>query len=133
MQRHKSKWLDFTSIGLSGLCLVHCLALPFLVAFLPVAGAFANNEWVHPVLVLIAAPMSLWAIIASNAWRKWRISALVATGLALLGLAAFVDALEPYEVAMSVIGASCIAAAHLINYLSNRVVHIHDNDCGHAG
>jgi len=132
MDRRDSKWLDFTSIGLSGLCLVHCLALPFLIAFLPVAGVFANNEWVHPILVLIAAPMSLWAIIASNAWRKWRVSALIATGLALLGLAAFVEALEPYEVAMSVIGATCIAAAHLINYLSNRVAHVHNKDCEHT-
>lgn len=133
MHRQKSKWLDFTSIGLSGLCVVHCLALPFLAALLPMLGIFADNEWVHPVLVLLAAPMSLWAIIASHAWRKWKVSALIAVGLALLGLAAFVDAFDEYEVAMSVIGASCIAAAHIINYLSNRVEHVHDDDCGHTG
>ncbi len=127
----KSKWLDVASMGLSGLCVIHCLALPFLVALLPVIGVFSENNWVHPVLVMIAAPLSLWAIIASNAWRKWRVSALIAVGLAMLGLAAFVDAFEPIEVAMSVIGASCIAAAHLLNYLTNRSLHIHTAECGH--
>ncbi len=133
-KRIKSKWLDFASMGLSGLCVVHCLALPFVVALLPVAGVFAGNSWVHPILVMLAAPLSLWAIIASNAWRKWRVSALIVVGLAMLGLAAFVEALEPIEVAMSVIGASCIAAAHLLNYLTNRPLHIHTHtaDCGHT-
>ena len=128
----KSKWLDIASMGLSGLCVIHCLALPFLVAFLPVIGVFTDNDWVHPILVMIAAPLSLWAIISSNAWRKWRVSALVVVGLAMLGLAAFVDAFQPIEVAMSVIGASCIAAAHLLNYLTNRALHIHTAECGHT-
>lgn len=128
----KSKWLDFASMGLSGLCVIHCLALPFIVAFLPVISVFTDNDWVHPILVMLAAPLSLWAIIASNAWRKWRVSALIAAGLAMLGLAAFVDAFQPIEVAMSVIGASCIAAAHLLNYITNRALHIHTANCEHV-
>ena len=126
---HKSRWLDFASVGLSGLCVVHCLALPLLAAALPLAGALADAPWVHPLLVLIAAPLSLWAVHTSRAWRKAPVVALVALGLVLLALAAFVPALAALDVALSVIGALSIAAAHLINYLSGRGAHRHGADC----
>lgn len=126
---HKSRWLDFASVGLSGLCVVHCLALPLIAAALPLAGALADAPWVHPVLVLIAAPLSFWAIHSSRAWRKFAVVALVVTGLILLALAAFVPELAGLDAVLSVIGALSIAAAHLVNYLSMRSVHVHDDAC----
>ena len=131
MIRLKSKWLDIASMSLSGLCVVHCLALPFVIMALPMLGVFSNG-WVHPVLVLIAAPLSVWAIAASQAWRNWKISGLIALGLTLLALAAFIPALDSLEVALSVTGALCIAAAHTLNYLGRRTLHVHSESCGHA-
>ncbi len=132
MQPQHKKWLDIASMGLSALCVVHCLALPFVAAVLPFLGLLSNSDWVHPLLVLIAAPLSLWAILSSGAWRRWQVSAPVAAGLTLLALAAFVPALEPVEVLISVAGALLIAAAHLMNYLRNRPLHVHTATCDHA-
>ena len=104
----KKKWLDIASLGLSALCVIHCLALPFLVVLLPALTPFTGS-WVHAALVLTAAPISLWAIRASHVWRKWQISAPIITGLILLAAAAFIPALADMEVALSVIGALLIA------------------------
>ncbi|MGN6422273.1 MAG: MerC domain-containing protein [Asticcacaulis sp.] len=125
---HKSRWLDFASVGLSGLCVVHCLALPLLAAALPLAGTLADAPWVHPLLVLIAAPLSLWAIQSSRAWRKVPVVGLILAGLALLALAAFVPALADLDTTLTVIGALAIASAHVVNYLSGAR-HTHSEDC----
>jgi hypothetical protein len=127
----KKKWLDIASLALSALCVVHCLALPFLVVLLPALTPFTGS-WVHAALVLTAAPISLWAIRASHVWRKWQISAPIVSGLILLALAAFIPALSDVEVVLSVIGALLIAAGHTCNYLYHRPVHVHDRACGHA-
>ena len=129
MANDKRKWLDIASMGLSGLCVIHCLALPFLVAALPMLGVFTHNDIVHQVLILIAVPLSLWTIISSGAWRQWQVSVAVGVGLTLLAIAAFVSALEAYEVYISVAGATCVAGAHLINYLNHRRGHFHTADC----
>ncbi len=131
MASQKKKWLDLASLGLSGLCVIHCLALPFLVAALPMLAPFTGG-WVHAVLVLTAAPISIWAIRASHVWRTWQISVPIIVGLILLAAAAFLPALEDYEVAISVTGALCIAAGHAYNFLRHRPLHIHTATCGHA-
>ncbi|MEQ1489463.1 MAG: MerC domain-containing protein, partial [Terricaulis sp.] len=54
--------LDATGLGLSALCLVHCLALPVAALSLPLAGQLAEAEWVHWLMVGLAAPTSLAAV-----------------------------------------------------------------------
>ncbi|ESQ77764.1 MerC domain-containing protein [Asticcacaulis sp. AC402] len=132
MVQLKARWLDIASMVLSALCVAHCVALPFVVAGLPFLGTFTGTDWVHQVLVLMAAPLSLWALHASNAWRKWAVSLPMAGGLLLLALAAFVPALHDAEVALSLLGAVMIAAAHGINYVSQRPVHVHSATCAHG-
>ncbi|WP_159088803.1 MerC family mercury resistance protein, partial [Xanthomonas fragariae] len=44
--RAPASLLDSSSIALSGLCLLHCLALPLLAAALPLFGAWSQAEWV---------------------------------------------------------------------------------------
>ena len=132
MVQLKAKWLDIASMMLSALCVVHCVALPFIVVGLPFLGVFANAEWVHQVLVLMAAPLSLWAIAYSRAWRRWPVTSLISAGVVLLAAAAFIPALEPVEALISVVGALMIAAAHITNYLAQRPVHIHSTECAHG-
>ena len=47
MEQNASKsghWLDLTAVGLSGLCLVHCLALPLIVAMLPFLARYSDGH-----------------------------------------------------------------------------------------
>ena len=53
---------DAVAISLSGLCLIHCLALPVLTGFLPLMGAWAEAEWVHLGFVGLAVPVSIWTL-----------------------------------------------------------------------
>ncbi len=117
-------------MSLSGLCVVHCLALPVLAVILPFLSVFTDSPWVHPLLVLIAAPLSVVAIATSNAWKKWHVSLTIAGGLVLLALAAFVPALSGLDTALTVTGALMIAGAHLMNYLGHRLLHLNAASCG---
>lgn len=55
-----SAWLDRTAVMLSALCLLHCLALPLLVALPPlVAGLSAES--LHAPMLLVVLPVSLVA------------------------------------------------------------------------
>ncbi|MEI9904903.1 MAG: MerC domain-containing protein [Asticcacaulis sp.] len=130
MAPRKLKWLDIASMSLSGLCVVHCLALPVLAALVPFLSVFTDNSWVHPLIFVIAAPLSIIAIATSNAWKKWQVSLPITGGLVLLALAAFVPALSGFDTALTVTGALMIAAAHLTNYLGHRLLHLHAATCG---
>ncbi|HVZ29504.1 MAG TPA: MerC domain-containing protein [Asticcacaulis sp.] len=130
MAPRKSKWLDFASMSISGLCVVHCLLLPFLVAALPFLGIFSQNEIVHKVLILIAIPLSALALWRSGGWRRTGITAPMAAGLLLLALAAFLAELDPYEAYLSVIGALLVAGSHAVNSNALKLFHRHSDDCG---
>ena len=104
---------DFAAISLSGLCMVHCLALPLAAALLPAVGSWAEAEWVHWAFALIAAPVSLWTLT-----RRPRAATL---GLAIPGLALIFAAAAGFpshelETPITVSGSLLLAAAHLINW-----------------
>ncbi|MDP1874908.1 MerC domain-containing protein [Phenylobacterium sp.] len=109
--------LDGSAIGLSGLCLIHCLALPVAAAFAPLLGVWSEAEWVHLTLVLLAAPLSAGALLLTRPRRPLAI-ALAATGLALMATAlSYPDA----ETLMTVAGGLTLAGGHLVNWRGRAV------------
>lgn len=116
-----SSTLDASAIGLSGLCLIHCLALPVLTAVLPVAGVLAEAEWIHKVLVLFALPVS--AVVIRSSLRAGGNAVFIgcaATGLALLVGAAFIEVLHDLETPLTVVGALFLAGAHGYRFTQHR-------------
>ena len=110
--------LDLYAVGLSTLCVLHCVALPLLVALMPVAAQAAENELVHRVMVIVAVPVSLrviWKTRPLNANRLFVGAA--STGLALLLLAAFIEAVSSYEEPITVAGAVLLGSAHLWHWM----------------
>ncbi len=106
--------IDASAITLSGLCLLHCLALPLVAASLPVLGSLAENEWLHRAFVLTALPITGFAIARS--WdRPGRpvFTALALAGLVSLLLGAFVEPLHDHETVLTVFGAMLLAVAHV--------------------
>ena len=114
--------VDTSAIGLSTLCLIHCLALPVIGAFLPLAGVVAEAEWIHQVLVLMAFPITVFAITRHGA-AKVRLSFIVPAlvGLSLLLAAGFVEALHDYETWLTTAGAVLLASAHLWRWVNRHV------------
>ena len=110
--------LDLYAVGLSTLCLLHCLALPLLVALMPVAALASESELVHRVLVIAVVPVSLrviWNTRPVNDNRLFVSAALV--GLGLLLLAAFAETVAPYEEPITVTGAVILGSAHLWRWM----------------
>lgn len=110
-----ARTLDFLAVGLSSLCLLHCLALPLIFAALPFLGVFNDNPLVHQGLALLAAPVSLYALARSGGWKRPVRPLLALTGLGLLLSAAFVPVFHDHETLMSVIGAGVLAVLHALN------------------
>ena len=109
--------LDATAIGLSGLCLVHCLALPVLAAGLPMLGAFSEAEWVHWLFVALAAPISAYAL--SKRLREpvsFALFLLAGVGIAALAAGAAGWPSERHETALTVAGGLVLASAHVWNW-----------------
>ena len=87
----KKQFSDKLSICLSVCCILHCIALPFLILLIPsVASLWINDESVHVVLVLLAIPISLFAMSVSlRKHHNYKCIALAVIGLVLLVLAIF--------------------------------------------
>ena len=113
--------IDAPAISLSILCLIHCLALPVMSAFLPLAGVFAEIEWIHKALVLIAIPVTGLALTYHRKTRAHFLFAAPALlGLSLLFIAAFVERFEAHETLLTTIGATMLAFAHTWRWLRRR-------------
>ena len=118
----RQQLFDGSAIGLSVLCLAHCLALPVAASVGPLLGAGAvgehTSQLTHLVLALIALPISvlgLWLGFRSRG-IDWPTALLAVTGLGLMfvGASHMVDAaITP---AFTVPGVLAVAAAHLINW-----------------
>ena len=113
--------LDLYAAGLSTLCLLHCLALPLLVSLMPLAAQAAESELAHRVLVVAAVPVSLrviWKILPAAGNGLFVGAAL--SGLGLLLVAAFVEALSAYEEPLTVAGGVLLGSAHLWHWTQQR-------------
>ncbi len=110
----KSATLDAGAIALSALCLVHCLALPLFASTLPVLGTLAEAEWVHRLLVFLAAPIPIIAVVTDPKGRRLVEFAILAfLGIGMLLSAAFIEALHDHETAITVVGACILSVAHI--------------------
>lgn len=104
---------DAAAIGLSGLCLVHCLALPALAVALPVLGGLAEAEWAHWLFAVLAAPISIRTLARRPSNPAVLLAALAGLGLLFAGAAGYPD--HDWERPLTVAGGLLVAAAHLIN------------------
>ncbi len=107
--------IDGSAIVLSSLCLIHCLALPIMSAALPVAGVWAEAEWVHRLFVLLAVPFAFLAL--ASKFVSYLTGSLIVFGISFLAAGAFVEALHDYEVSLTVVGAGLLAAGHGLRWL----------------
>jgi hypothetical protein len=52
---------DRMAIGLSGLCLVHCIATTVLLAFMSAFGGLLGSHWIHEVGLTLAMALGAFA------------------------------------------------------------------------
>lgn len=111
----KSGRLDRLAMGLSGLCLVHCLATAVLMGFLATVGGFLGQPIIHEVGLALAT--ILGAIALGRGWAEHRfiLPFLVgATGLALMAVAIALPE-GGHEAIATVAGVCILALGHRLN------------------
>jgi len=106
--------IDGPAMTLSGLCLLHCLALPLLSTTLPMVGVWAEAEWLHKAFVVAALPFSVWALAMRG--QSWAVRGLIIVGFALLASGAFVEPWHDYELPLTVLGAIVLASGHALRW-----------------
>lgn len=123
--------LDSLGILLSGLCIVHCLALPLLLSLLPFFGeSVFGGHGFHEMLLLFVVPLSLVALgFGYRRHHDLRVLAYGTLGLGLLTFATFgyklIGLSENAERSISIVGGLIHAAGHVLNFRLTRALHDH--------
>lgn len=126
-----SKYFDRIAITLSAVCLVHCLAVPVLVAVLPIAAlSFGSDGHFHALMLWFVVPTSTAGfLLGFRVHGRRDVVGAGAAGVLVLALAALWGhaSWDPsVEVAVSVAGSITLAIAHFRNFREVRRLHVHD-------
>jgi len=120
-------WVERAALSASALCLIHCLALPFLLAALPMlAATVALPVDLHVAILIFAVPSSLVALVLGQRGHR-AATPLIAgiVGLGLLSLGALAFGSTAAETPVTVAGSLTLAAAHLANWRLRHAAHSH--------
>ena len=112
--------LDRMAIGLSGLCVVHCLATTVLLALVASAGSILGAEWIHETglaLAMIMGGLSLGRGIVEHGYS-------MPSAVGGLGLGVMAGALTlPHngtEAVYTVVGVAILALGHRLNFIASE-------------
>ena len=126
MQEISSK-MDKAAIGLSMICVVHCLLVPIAIVMVPALGAtFVEDEYFHYAILFLVLPTSLIALgLGCRQHGRREILLMGLAGLMVLCLILIVGEErlgETGERISTVVGSGIIALAHLRNFRLCRTV-----------
>ena len=114
----QSSRLDRFAIGLSGLCLVHCLATAVMLGLLASAGGFLGSPLIHEVGLSLA--MLLGAVALGKGVLEHGF--MMPSAVGGLGLGVMAGALglphDGSEALFTVIGVGILALGHQLNRLA---------------
>jgi hypothetical protein len=112
--------LDRMAIGLSGLCVVHCLATSVALALLASAGSMLGADWIHEVglgLAMIMGAIALGRGILEHGYS-------MPSAVGGLGLGVMAGALTlPHngtEALYTVVGVGILAFGHRLNFIASE-------------
>lgn len=107
--------LDRLAIGLSGLCLLHCLATAVLVALAASAGGMLVDPHIHEIGLALAIPLGTIALGRGIVTH----GAMMPSAIGGLGLGIMTGALtlehSGIEVFYTILGVSILALGHELN------------------
>jgi len=125
-----SRYFDRIAIALSTVCIVHCLAMPFVIALLPVAAlTVGSDSHFHSLMLWFVVPTSVLGFgLGVRAHGRFDSVALGAVAIAGLAAAALTghDSWDPSVETLVNVGASVLlAVAHWRNFREVRRAHRH--------
>lgn len=125
-----NRW-DKLGILISGLCVVHCLAIPIVILMFPAISMrfFPAEDSTH--IILLAFILGVAGVAFHSGYRqhgKWQPLAWLAAGLALVLFATFFvhDHMgHAWEPIFAIIGSVCLIRAHYLNHICKKCEHDH--------
>ena len=112
---HSTHRLDRLAIGLSGLCVVHCIATTVLLALLSAAGGILGAHWVHEIGLSLAMILGAFALGRGIIEHGFMMPSAVGG----LGLGVMAGALSmPHNgsgAALTIVGVLILALGHDLN------------------
>ena len=132
-----SRLLDRIAISLSAICIVHCLAVPLVIAVLPIAVlGFGGDSHFHEAILWLVVPVSVVGLIMG--FREHHRAQIAVTGILGMAVIAYASiyghgqwALS-IEILVSLLGSSLLAGAHWANFVVVRKVHVHHHHHHHC-
>ncbi|GAB4153251.1 MAG: MerC domain-containing protein [Sphingomonadales bacterium] len=111
------KWLDRSALGVSALCLLHCLFVPLAVSLAPVFGWHLwHEDHSHFWFLALAIPLSVFGLwLGFQGHRRWRLLGLGAVGLGLMYVGLTAGA-SLQGTAFTMAGVVLVALAHWRNW-----------------
>jgi hypothetical protein len=110
--------LDRVAIGLSGLCLVHCLATAVLLGLVSAAGGLLGADWFHEAglaLAMVLGGIALGRGVAAHGF-------MLPSAVGGLGLGVMAGALtlphDGTEALYTMVGVGVLALGHRLNGLA---------------
>lgn len=107
--------VEGAAISASLLCLVHCLALPFLLP--GIIGTFAQSATFHYVALVLIVPSALAAFLLGYKWHGAVLPALIGlAGLGCLVIVLLPGARASTERWFTVTGSLFLVTGHIMNW-----------------
>ena len=112
--------LDRAAIGVSGLCVVHCLATSVLVALASTAGGMLLHPLFHEVGMIVAILLGAVALgRGALEHGMWMPAAMGSLGLGVMaGAMSHHASGEHLEALWTIVGVSLLAFGHRLNRLA---------------
>jgi hypothetical protein len=136
--RKISSW-DFWGVFISGLCVIHCIAIPLIIVLFPAIGLrfFPQEDVTHVVLLAFILGVAGFAFV--NGYRvhgQWRPVAWLVAGLLLVIFATFFVHRymgHLWEPIFAIAGSLCLVRAHYLNHICKKCEHDHKKHAEQAG
>jgi hypothetical protein len=119
--------IEGLAVGATLACLVHCIALPVILAALPALSSIVPIPATFHILALaFAVPATGGALYVGYRHHRLAAPLLVGgAGLVLLALGVLHWGETPLETPVTILGSLLIAGAHIANWRLRRACHVH--------
>jgi hypothetical protein len=122
--KSKPGFWDRVGIALSGICAIHCLLVPVIVALIPLWPAFEEfHEYTHLIFFIAIAPAVFLSLRSKH--KSPKITMLLILGLFLIFLAWYFNEVfgEYGEAGITLVGSALLITGHWLNYKSKSNSH----------
>lgn len=113
-----TRLLDRLAIGLSGICIVHCLATAVLLGLVASASGFLGAPWIHEAGLSLAMILGAFALGRGASEHGFLMPAAIGS----LGLGVMAGALtlphDGSEALFTIAGVGILALGHRLNFLA---------------